>query len=178
MKKIILFYIIVILFLVSGCSKLKIYTSTPVVQYKSNDYFEASLEPLLKIEEKFFYAFRLVIDNISDRELIIDWSKTRYIYDGKNAGGFAFDGITAENINDPPPDILPAGAPFTKIIWPVQLIGFEKLGTDQYVKVGDSGFTRGIIPPGKNGILLIVKLNGQEKREEITLNIEVTEIKK
>jgi hypothetical protein len=178
MKKYAVFYITsVIIVTFVGCSKIRVWTSTPVLQTANNPYFEAELEPLLKVEEKFFNAFRLVITNKTNDNLIIDWEKTRYIHDGQNRGGFAFDGLTADNINNPPPETISADGTFEKVIWPVTLIGYERLDSPN-VKIGGSGFSRGVLPEGENSVDLVVRRNKQEIREIIKLNIEVTEITK
>jgi hypothetical protein len=177
MKKAVLFFMLAVILPFVGCSKIRVWTSTPVLQTASNEHFEAELEPLLKVEEKFFNAFRLVITNKTNHNLTIDWEKTRYICNGQNRGGFAFDGLTAENINNPPPDTISPDGTLEKVIWPVKLIGYERLDSPN-VKIGDSGFSRGIIPEGKNSVDLVIRQNSQEIREKITLNIEVTEITK
>ncbi|MBW1696243.1 MAG: hypothetical protein JRH18_03360 [Deltaproteobacteria bacterium] len=167
----------VLITVIGNCSKIRIWTSSPVIQIIENDYFEAELEPALKMDEKFFDAFRLVVRNKSDRNLVIDWVKTRYIYEGKITGGFAFKGLAADNINRPPAVTVSAGETFERMIWPVKLIGFERLRSSN-VKAGESGLNLGLLPAGENGILLVVSVDDKEIREKIMLNIEVTEISK
>jgi hypothetical protein len=177
MKKKIIINVLFLLILFIGCSAMQVYTSSPVVQSVSSNYFEASLEPIIKVDEKFFNAFRLTIKNTSNQPVVIDWRRTRYIYNNKNAGGFHYDGLTPEKIKEPPPESIPPGVEFSKVISPVQLIGWEDLGQGQYIKAGETGYTRGIIPAGENGILLVVMVNGEVVREKLTLTIEMTEIK-
>ena len=177
MKKAIIIHILFLFILFVGCSKMQVYPSSPVVQSTSNDDFEASLEPIIKVEEKFFNAFRLTINNTSNQPLVIDWSRTRYVYNNKNAGGFHYDGLTPETVQEPPSETIPPGVEFSKIISPFQLIGWEDLGQGQYIKAGETGYTRGIIPAGENGILLVIRVNGEVVRERLMLTIEVTEIK-
>jgi len=175
MKKYSIFCVIFTLVAFVGCSKVTIWTSSPIIQTVKNNYFEAEFEPLLKPNEKFFNTFRLVVKNETNRELTIDWEATRYMHNGKTAGGFIFEGLTAENVKAPPPDTVPAGGTFSKVIFPLSLTGWESLGSDE-LQPGQSGFTRGILPEGENGILLVVKQNGQKVREKITIKIEMTEL--
>jgi hypothetical protein len=175
MKKFTIFCVIFTLIHFIGCSKVQIWTSSPVIQTVSNDYFETEFEPLLKPNEKFFNTFRLFVKNKTNRELTIDWGSSRYLLDGKNAGGFIFEGLTADNVKTPPPDIVPAAGTLSKVIFPLSLTGWETLGSNE-LQPGQSGFTQGILPEGENGILLVVEQNGKKIREEITIKIEVTEL--
>jgi hypothetical protein len=69
----------VILVLV-GCASVRIWTSSPSIQKTGNDYFNAEFEPQLKDSQNFFTTFRLIITNKTDKDLQIDWVKTRYLH--------------------------------------------------------------------------------------------------
>lgn len=159
---------VLLVLLLAACATEKVWRSSPAVQSASNDYFEVQLEPL-KYNNPFYDSFRLTVANRADQSLTIDWIRTIYMHNGKNNGRFAFKGLDAESIKNPPPDIIPAGGRLSKMIWPIKLIGwvpFRDTGPD-----ADLGFTLGLIPEGQNGIDLAVRLNGEEVRERITVTI-------
>ena len=180
MKKILGFCMILFLLLLTGCAPItKIWTSNPVIQTSGNQYYEAQIETLKKDQKgeyNFFVLFRLTVKNRTEKKLEIDWNKTRYIYNGRTRGGFVFKGIKAEDIKNLtiPFDIVSPGHTFSKDIAPVKLIAWAPL-RDQSVGKNESGFSPGVIPEGENGINLVVRLNGQEIREKITVNISVRE---
>ena len=129
-----------------------------------------------KGEYDFFVMFRLTVNNKTHNTLAIDWNKSRYIYNGYTRGGFVFKGINPENIKKLtiPFDVVSPGQTFSKEIAPVKLMTWARL-KDRSVGKDDSGFSPGIIPEGENGINLVVRQNGREIREKITLNIEIEE---
>ncbi len=177
-KKIVLPHIILFLSFLTACaSKPEIWTSKPLIQTLGNQHYEAKIEALKrdkKGEHNFFVMFRLTVKNQTRKLLKIDWNKTRYIYNGRSRGGFVFKGINAENIKNLtiPYDVISAGDTFSKEIAPVKLITWAPI-RDRSVGKDESGFSPGVIPEGENGINLIVRQNGQEIREKITLNISV-----
>jgi len=149
----------------------KTWTSSPVNQTSKNQYYEAQLETLKK-NNNFFEMFRLTVINKSDKNLEIDWNKTRYIYNGRTRGGFVFKGIKPEDIKNLtiPSDIVSAGKTFSKEIAPAKLVAWAPY-RDRSVGKNESGISYGIIPEGENGINLVVRYNGKEVREQITLTI-------
>ena len=182
MKKIAGFCLILLLLLLTECApKTKIWTSNPVIQTSGNQYYEAQVETLKrdkKREYNFFVLFRLTVKNRTEKNLEIDWNKTRYIYNGRTRGGFVFTGIKAEDIKNLtiPFDIVFPGHTFSKEIAPIKLIAWAPL-RDRSVGKDESSLSPGIIPEGENGIFLVVRQNGQEIREKITLNIETKDDK-
>jgi len=178
MKKIKGLSIFFLLFCFLGCTPMpaKNWTSCPVVQSAVNKYFEAQLEPLKK-DDNFFVLLRLAVKNKTDKDLEIDWNKTRYVHNGKPRGGFVFQGANPEDIKNQtiPPDIVPAWQTLSKEIAPFKLIAGAPFKY-RSVGVNESGFSPGVIPEGENGIFLIVRSNGQEVREKITLIIETKEV--
>jgi hypothetical protein len=149
----------------------KTWTSSPVNQTFQNQYYEAQFEPLKK-NNNFFEMFRLTVINKSDKNLEIDWNKTRYLYNSHIRGGFVFRGIKPEDIKNLtiPSDIVPAGKTFSKEIAPAKLVAWSPY-RDRSVGKNESGISYGIIPDGENGIYLVVRYNGREMREQITLTI-------
>ena len=71
----------------AGCATSKTWISNPAAQTAGNPYYEAKIEPL-KSANKFFVSFRLVVTNRTDKNLDVDWNKTRYIYNGRNTSGY------------------------------------------------------------------------------------------
>ena len=160
--------------LIIGCATVKTWSSSPSVQTARNDAFEASFEPLLKEGQKFYDRFQFRLKNRTDRPLIIDWQNSRYLQGGRENGRFIFKGVTAENINNLPPDTVAPGAEFTRIIAPERLIGYERIKS-RTLQPGESGFSAGLIPAGEHGILLIVKQDQKAISEKILLKINVKE---
>jgi hypothetical protein len=180
MKKIAVFKMIFLLLFLIGCApKQVIWTSNPSIQTFNNQFYEAKLEALKKDQKgeyNFFVIFRLTVSNKTNKELAIDWNKSRYIYKDFIRGGLVFRGINAEDIKNLtiPLDIISPGHTLSKEITPVKLVTWAPL-KDPSVGKDESGFSPGIIPEGENGVLLVVRQNGQEIREKITLNIESKE---
>jgi hypothetical protein len=166
--------IFVLLFVFTGCASTpaKSWTSTPAIQNLENQYYEAQMEPL-KRDHKFYVVFRLTVTNKTDKSLEIDWNKTRYSHNGRNGGGFVFKGIDPEKVKNftIPPDVVSAGATFSKEIMPYKLLARAPI-RDQTVGAEESSISPGILPAGKNGIYLVVRQNGKEVRTKIEVNIE------
>ena len=99
----------------AGCATSKVWISSPVAQAAGNPYYEAKIEPLKSVN-KFFVSFRLVVINRTDKNLEIDWNKTRYIYNGRTHGVFIFDGVKPEDIKNltMPADTIVSGQSFKK----------------------------------------------------------------
>jgi hypothetical protein len=162
---------IVFLMIIPGCIPAKIWTSHPEIQTSGNKYYNVQFEPL-KNDNNFFEMFLLTVSNKSDKDLEIDWNQTRYIYNGKLYGGFAFEGIRPEDVKNStiPSAVIPKGSRFSKEITPLKLMAFVPL-RDTSVGPDKSGISPGPLPAGGNGIYLVIRQNGQVVRERITLNI-------
>ena len=171
--------ITILLFVLTGCTPMpmKTWTSSPVKQTAQNPYYEVRFEPL-KQNNNFFEMFRLTVINKSDKNLTIDWNKTRYIFNGRTRGVFVFKGINPEDIKNLtiPADTVPPRAKFSKEIAPAKLVAFAPIG-DRSISAAKSGFSPGVIPEGENGMYLVIRTPEQEMRENITLNIESKEIR-
>ena len=154
-----------------GCAGNLVFTAHPTVETLENDAFKASLTALRNKAGQ-FDAFRLVINNATSQPIVIDWDQTRYIYNGRPNGRFMFEGITAETIHSPPPDEISAAGELSRDIWPVNLIAFAPYRSSS-VRPGDTGFARGKLPAGDNGINLLVLSGGGEIRQQMTITINV-----
>ncbi len=167
------------LFLTACAPTQKIWTSDPAIQTADNPYYTARLQPLKRdsTKQNFYTLFRLTIKNKTDKNLEIDWNKTRYLFNGTNYGRFVFQGIDPENLKKLmiPPDIIPGGDTFSKDIAPLKLIGKAPL-RDRSVGVNESTFSPGILPEGENGIYLVVRYGGKELSQTITLTLASTTV--
>ena len=169
--------IIFILFVFTGCVPSTVWRSTPTVQNAENEYYEAQLEPLT-MGHKFFVSFRLSVTNRTGKDFEIDWNKTLYIHNGRTRGGFVFKGIKPEDIRDStiPPDAILAGVTFSKVISPFKMLARPPL-RDPGVEATESTIYPGILPTGQNGILVVVRQNGKEVVQKITLTIVAQQVR-
>ena len=155
--------------ILTSCAPTRIWTSQPEYQTIENDYYTATFEPL-QHDKNFFDTFRLVVTNKTDKKLEIDWNKTQYMLHGGFHERFVFEGVTTENVHNLPSDTVPAGSTLTKEISPLNLVGWKPLSARD---MGGPSFTSGPLPEGINGIYLIVRQNGKEVGQKITLRISI-----
>jgi hypothetical protein len=160
-----------------GCVQSEVWVSSPVVQATGNQYYEAQLEPLTN-GHKFFVSFRLTVTNKTDQNLELDWNKTVYIHNGRTRGGFVFKGIKPEDIKEStiPADTILGGHTFSKVISPYKLLARAPL-RDPRIEATESSIYPGILPAGENGMVLVIRLNGKELVEKITLTIVAQEVR-
>ncbi len=176
MRKILSTVVIVSLLLMPACQKQKVWRSTPAQQSLSSQSYEASLEPLKK-GTNFYNWFRLTVTNKTSRYIEIDWNRTRYIHDGKNAGLFVFEGIEPESVKQGtiPGAVISGGDTLTRDIAPFKLIAFtplRKQPTDPEIR----SLVAGPIPEGENGIFIVIRQDGKSARARITVAIENREM--
>ena len=155
--------------MVTGCAPTLVSFSNPEIQTVENSYYSAQFQPLSE-GKNFFDAFRLSITNKTSNDLQIDWTKTRYLYNGSDLGIFVFKGIQPKDIKNLtiPPDIIPSGQSFSREISPLKLIAREPLAG----KGRNAGkITPGLIPNGESGILLFVKQNDSPIKEKMAVKI-------
>ena len=144
-----------------GCAPAKkVWVSNPMVQSTHNPYYNARIEPLTR-DHDFFVSFRLTVNNKTDKNLTIDWNKTRYIHNGRTRDGFVFKGIKPEDVKNStiPSDTILAGGFFLKEIMPYKLLARAPM-RDRGKGMNESGIQPGILPNGENGILLVVRQRG------------------
>jgi len=116
---------IVLLVSLTGCAQVSIYSSSPTTRYVSNDYFNAEFEPQKAEGKNYFNAFRIVFKNKTDEDLIIDWSKTYYLLNGRENGRFGWEGMTFEELKEiksQPLVTIHAGNTYSEVIFPLKLI--------------------------------------------------------
>jgi hypothetical protein len=169
MKIVFIFMFGFALTITTGCAPTLISISTPEIQTVENSYYSAQFEPLAE-GKNFFDKFSLKVANKTDKDLEVEWNKTRYLYNGHDLGIFVFSGIQPEDIKNLtiPPEIIPAGHSFSKVITPLKLLAREPISG----KSNQAGkLTSGPIPNGESGILLFIRQNGNQIKEKITINI-------
>ena len=167
-------FVLILLFgfaltIATGCAPTLISISNPEIQTVENSYYTAQFQPLSE-GKNYFDAFRLSITNKTSNDLQIDWTKTRYLHNGRDLGIFVFKGIQPKDIKNLtiPPDIIPSGQSFSKEISPLKLIAREPI-TGKGRNAGK--ITPGLIPNGESGILLFIKQNDTPIKEKMAVKI-------
>ena len=147
--------------------------ANPVVQTLENASYRIAFEPK-KTGGNFFRIFALTVQNKGSGDIEIDWNRTRYLYEGKEAAGFVFQGITPADVSagSIPSDVVPGGGTYFREIAPHRLIAFAPI-RDKSVAPGESGISAGPLPGGRNGISLALRKDGKLTRETLEVSIEV-----
>ena len=163
-----------ILILVAGCTATivsTIYTSSPEIQTLSRPDYDIRFQPVTDGQD-FFSMFKLDVTNKTDMDLEIDWNMTQYTQNGKNRGGFVFEGINSEDVKNGtiPNDVVPRKGRFSKEIAPHQLIAMAPMGS-RSTTPDQSGISGGILPDGVNGILLVIVQDGRPVKEKLAVTI-------
>lgn len=160
------FWLLMVLSLAACAGPRKtIYFSQPDVQKASQRAFDVHIQPL-KRDNPFYVGFRLTITNKTSRPLIIDWEKTRYLFNGNDQGIFVYEGIDPESVKSGMPDeTIPANSNFAKEISPLKTLGLMR-GRD-VPRTGQSNFFAGILPSGRNAVLLVLRQGEQEWRNTL-----------
>lgn len=166
----------------AGCAGVQVYSSDPAIQKVGNDYFEIEFEPELAAGYNFFNGFRFVVTNKTDKDLKIAWEETYYLLNGRRYGRFVGDRIlTKEGLDFEKYQeltqglvvIIPAGQTKSHLLYPVKLIARQPM-VDPYGRQAASrggAYSPGPIPPGKSGIEFVVRQNGAEKREKLSVTV-------
>ena len=174
MYKNILWGVALISLVVAGCAKEQIYQSSPSMQTVSTTHYEVKLEPLRAEGYNYYNKFRYQFTNKTNGELIIDWSETYYLQNGKRYGNFGWEGLTFEELRDlkEEPDItVGAGQTQSALLFPAKLIGWREEGVRMKATTPEAGFTVGIIPAGENGISIAVMKDGKVLRKSVLVII-------
>jgi hypothetical protein len=164
---------LLVLSLLTACAPAKgarNWESIPPVQTGEGRSFDVRLEPL-KRDKRFFVSFRLDVRNTGNTELAIDWNKTRYLHNGKPNGVFVFRGIDPATIKKVIPlDTIAPGTTFSREIFPANLVAFTPMREEVLNNKGE-GLFPGPLPGGGNGIRLVVKQNGTDMVQHLTVEI-------
>lgn len=156
----------------AGCAggpSKKGYSSSPKIQRVSNEYFDAEIEPLLNQDGTFYNAFQFSLTNKTSEELFIVWNETYYLFNGKKNGLFFWEGIDWKDLKEAkkhPLVKVTAGITHTVEIFPAKLAG-------RNVRPGKTSqmYLKGIMPAGKNGVLVTVKKGDSVIQEKLNVLI-------
>ncbi len=176
--------ILVLLFILAGCAQVRVYSSNPASQSISNAYFDAEFEPQLAEGKHYFNAFRLVITNKTEQDLVLDWSRTYYLLNGRRNGQFGWEKMTFEElkgIKDQPLVTIPSKNTLSNVVFPLRLIAWEEYtrgGTRKQDSKPEESFYPGVIPEGESGISLYIKQDNKVIQERITFNITLEVLRK
>jgi hypothetical protein len=174
MKKMRLWIILFVLLLSAGCAKEQIYQSSPSMQTVSTTHYEVKLEPLRAEGYNYYNQFRAEFTNKTSGDLVVDWSETYYLQNGKRYGNFGWDGMTFEELRDikEEPDItVGAGETRSNVIFPTKLIGWHEEGVRMKATTPEAGFTLGVIPAGEHGMSIAVLKDGKVLRKRVLVTI-------
>ena len=170
-----LLWAIVLMSLVSaGCAKEQVYNSMPPMQTASTSTFEVKLEPLKAEGYDYYNRFRYQFANKTNGDLVIDWSQTFYLRNGKRYGHFGWEGLTFEilrEVKEQPTYTMAAGKTDTVEIFPVKLIGWKEDGVRMKATTPEAGFTLTPLPEGENGMSIAVMQAGKLIRKNILVKI-------
>ena len=174
MKKMSMWVILFVLLVLSGCAKEQIYSSSPPLQTVNTSSFEVRLEPLKAEGYDYYNRFRYQFTNKTNGDLIIDWSETFYLRNGKKYGHFGWEGLTFEQlreVKEEPKITIPPGKKDTVEIFPAKLIGWKEEGVRMKATTPEAGFTNAPLPEGENGMSIAVLQDGKLLRKKIMVNI-------
>jgi hypothetical protein len=174
MKKRIALGIAILLLVLTGCAKEQIYSSSPPLQTVSTASFDVELEPLKAEGYDYYNRFRYQFTNKTSGDLIIDWSETFYLRNGKKYGYFGWEGLTFEQlreVKEEPKITISPGKKDTVEIFPAKLIGWKEEGVRMKATTPEAGFTLTPLPEGENGMSIAVLKDGKLLRKKILVNI-------
>ena len=160
--------------ILTGCAKEQIYSSSPPLQTVSTSSFEVELEPLKAEGYDYYNRFRYQFTNKTSGDLVIDWSETFYLRNGKKYGHFGWEGLTFEQlreVKEEPEITIPPGKKDTIELFPVKLIGWKEDGVRMKATTPEAGFTLTPLPAGENGMSIAVLKDGELLRKKIMVNI-------
>jgi len=129
----------------------------------------------LKAEGYDYYnRFRYQFTNKTNGDLIIDWSETFYLRNGKKYGHFGWEGLTFEQlreVKEEPEITIAPGKKDTTEIFPAKLIGWKEEGVRMKATTPEAGFTLTPLPEGENGMSIAVLKDGKLLRKNIMVKI-------
>ena len=144
------------------------------MQTASTSSFDVELEPLKAEGYDYYNRFRYQFTNKTNGDLIIDWSETFYLRNGKKYGNFGWEGLTFEQlrqVKEEPEITIAPGKKDTIEIFPAKLIGWKEEGVRMKAATPEAGFTLTPLPEGENGMSIAVLKDGKLLRKKIMVNI-------
>ena len=158
----------------AGCAKEQIYNSVPPMQTVSTSAYEVKLEPLKAEGFDYYNRFRYQFTNKTNGDLIIDWSETFYLRNGKKYGHFGWVGLTFDElreVKEQPDIVIAAGKTDGIVIFPMKLMGWKEEGVRMKAATPEAGFTNTPLPEGDNGMSIAVLKDGKLLRKTISVKI-------
>ena len=174
MSKKIIWGAIVISMIMVGCAGEQIYHSNPSMQTVNTSHYEVKLEPLRAEGYNYYNQFSFSFANKTNRDLVIDWSETYYLQNGKRYGNFGWVGLTFEElrgIKEEPDLTVAPGQSRTNVLFPLNLVGWREEGVRLKAATPEAGFTYGVIPAGENGMSIAVLKDGEVLRKRVLVTI-------
>ena len=174
MVKRVVWGMIILLLIIAGCAAQKVYTSSPAIQTVTTNDFKVTLEPLRAEGYSYYNRFRYQFTNQTNGDLVIDWSQTFYLRNGKRYGHFGWEGLTFEDLREAkeaPKITIAAGQTNAIEIFPVKLIGWKEEGVRMKATTPEAGFTLTPLPEGENGMSIAVLKDGKVLRKNILVKI-------
>ena len=144
------------------------------MQTASTSSFDVELEPLKAEGYDYYNRFRYQFTNKTNGDLVIDWSETFYLRNGKKYGHFGWEGLTFEQlreVKEEPKITIAAGTKDAIELFPVKLIGWKEEGVRMKASTPEAGFTLTPLPEGENGMSIAVLKDGELLRKKILVNI-------
>ena len=163
-----------ILLTLVGCAGEQVYRSNPSMQTVSTQHYEVKLEPLRAEGYNYYNRFRFSFTNKTSGDLVIDWSQTYYLQNGKRYGRFGWVGLTFEELRglrEEPDLTIAAGQSHTVELFPLRLLGWREEGVAKKDATPEAGFTKGVIPAGENGMSIAVMEDGKVLRKRVLVTI-------
>lgn len=160
---------------IAGCAQTRgTYVCRPEVRTLETPLCEARLR-LLRDETGGFVRMELQVLNKSEVPLHIDWNRTQYVLNGKAEGVMVFKGIDPERIRSGtvPDDVIPGRGTFTRTVAPFRMLARPPMNLSSHT---EDEIMPGILPPGENGLDLVLTQEGRERVGPVALRITVTEV--
>jgi hypothetical protein len=143
----------------TGCAPRYVWKTEPNVIERSNSTFEARISPIFIVDG--YKGFVLTVHNKTSKEIKIDWEKTQYLQNEKASGGFLFAEMREGGMKKEFESIA-SYSTVSKEIFPGSLGYYSAIAKSTVYNP---------MPPGENGVLLVVRVNGTEVEERLNLKI-------
>ncbi|MEW5733583.1 MAG: hypothetical protein AB1921_01945 [Thermodesulfobacteriota bacterium] len=150
--------------------------SIPQVQMAEVADCRITMTPV-KNNNPFYVAFSFEFENQSGTDLAVDWNRSRYFNNGQNLGRLVARGMEPKQIADGtvPPDIVPAGGTFSRVLAPKELIAWDAI-RDRGGPGLDSALSAGKLPSGVNKVVLVMKKDGKELTADLSVDLKIMEV--
>ncbi len=117
-----------------------------------------------------YTAFALTVANTGNDALRIDWNASRYEFNGNPQGVLVFEGIDPAAVKTAtvPPDIVPPGAVFSRLVMPLRTIAWNPIKEHTSTK---RGLAPGKLPAGANGIRLVLRHGADQQAIHLSVRL-------